>query len=487
MKSRAPEPIAFEPEAAAPFRFRQLGERYLITNDFGRHRFLTEEELRAFVGGKLEPGPLVEDLASDGFLRGRMEFDALVERWRRRQAFLFQGPTLHVVVVTLRCNHRCLYCHASSVPMKDSSTDMTEETARKVVDRIFETTSGAVTIEFQGGEPLANWPIVKFVVEYARRKNETAGKSLWLNLVSNMSLMDDEKLDWLFERGVNFCTSLDGPADLHDKNRPFAGGASQAVTAKWWKKIRGKTAGRVFRIDALLTTTRLTLERGKDVVDEYLRLGARGVFLRPLNPFGMARATWSRIGYTAEEFLAFYEKTLDYILEVNKTRPFFEQQARLFLAKIMTDDDPNFLDLRSPCGAGIGQVAYNYDGRIYTCDEGRMLSRMGDESFSIGEAGQGSYAEQAGHPVVKALAVASCLDNQPSCSECAYKLYCGVCPIQCYSEQGDIMGRMPSNTRCKINKGVLDILFRRLDEPGNRKIFARWLKRRDPDVLYQRS
>lgn len=31
------------------------------------------------------------------------------------------------------------------------------------------------------------------------------------------------------------------------------------------------------------------------------------------------------------------------------------------------------IDERSPCGACIWQVAYNYDWKIYSCDEWRML------------------------------------------------------------------------------------------------------------------
>ncbi len=458
-----------------------------MTNDFGRFRLMADAEFHEFVEGRLPAMPsAAQALADDGFVRDRMDFDRLPALWRQRNGFLWQGPGLHVIIVTLRCNHRCLYCHASSVPMADRSTDMSEETARQVVDRIFESPSPAITIEFQGGEPLANWPAVKFIVDYARQKNETAKKSLWLNLVSNMSLMDSEKLDYLLERGVNFCTSLDGPADLHDKNRLFVGGSSQAETIKWFKRIRRKTSGRVFRIDALLTVTRFSLGRARDIIDEYLRVGSRGVFLRALNPFGLARETWSRIGYTPEEFLKFYEEAFDYILEINRKKVFFEQGARLFLAKILSDDDPNFLDMRSPCGAGIGQLAYNYDGRIYTCDEGRMLSRMGDESFQIGDAAEGGYAKAVSHPVVKAVAVASCLDNQVQCSQCAYKPYCGICPIQCYAEQGDIMGRMPSNSRCKVSKGVLDIIFRRMDDPVNRRIFKAWLRKREDKGLYQR-
>lgn len=486
---------AHDPVKTGPFRFRKVAGKTLITNDLGRWHLLGDAEFHAFLAGGLKDGePLTDALVADGFIRDRMDFDALSERWARRNRFLWQGPALHVVVTTLRCNHRCVYCHASALPITDSSTDMTEETARKVVDRVFESPSPAVTIEFQGGEPLANWPVVKTIVEYAREENKAAGKSLWLNLVTNLSFMDEEKLDWLLARGVNFCTSIDGPAEVHDRNRPWSGGASHDTAVKWFKTISERTKRKTFRIDALLTVTRHSLPKAREIVDHYAEIGARGIFLRPLNPYGLADATWGKIGYGPEEFLEFYRTALDRVLELNRERPrgrpFFEQAARLYLAKILTDDDPNFLDLRSPCGAGIGQLAYNWDGSVYTCDEGRMLNRMGDDTFRIGSVREGSYAETVGHPTVRALSVASTLDNQVECSQCAYKPYCGICPVQCYKDQGDIMGRMPTNARCRISKGILDLLFDRLQDPKNEKIFRGWLKKKKgdgADALYQRG
>ena len=484
----AAELAPFDPVQTGFFRFRRMGDRFLITNDFGRHCILSEAEFRNFSAGQLdEASPLYGRLAHDGFIRNRMDFDSQVAGWRSRNRFLWQGPSLHVVVVTLRCNHRCLYCQSNSVAMSNRGCDMSLETARKVVDRIFETTSPAVTIEFQGGEPLVNWPVVEFIVSYARRKNREAGKHLWINLVSNLSLLDDRRLDFLLKNQVNFCTSLDGPADLHNKNRVFSGGDSHARTVGWFKKIYRRTKSKMFRIEALLTVTRASLPRHKAIVDQYVALGARGVFLRSLSPLGMARGVWDRIGYTAEEFLDFYRKACDYILEVNRRQVFFEQTARIFLAKIMTDEDPNFLDLRSPCGAGIGQIAYNFDGGIYSCDEGRMFSRMGDESFRIGSVHEGAYKDSVGHPVIRAIAVASCLDNQICCSSCAYKPYCGVCPVHCYAEQGTIMGHMPSSTRCRIQKGILDYLFEKLEDPKTERIFRKWLKQAKDRISYQRQ
>ncbi|MDE2491371.1 MAG: His-Xaa-Ser system radical SAM maturase HxsB [Elusimicrobia bacterium] len=486
MRRRAPAAAAGAKPAF--FRFRRLGRRILITNDFGRHRLMTDAEFRSFAAGSLDgPPDLLEALARDGFLAERMDFEDLAEAWRARGRYLWQGPTLHIIVVTLRCDHRCLYCQASAGRMSDKGVDMTPETARLVVDRIFESASPALTIEFQGGEPLANWPVVRFIVEYARAKGAETGTSLGLSLVTNLSLMDDEKLDFLLDNGVGLCTSLDGPADLHNANRLFSGGDSHERTTRWFRRISERAGPGRSRIEALLTVTRRSLPRAREIVDEYARVGAGGIFLRSLSPLGLARGLWERIGYAPEEFLAFYREAFARVLELNRDRPFVEQSARLFLAKILSDEDPNFLDIRSPCGAGIGQLAYNFDGSVYTCDEGRMLSRMGDESFRIGSVRSGTRRETVAHPAVRALAVASCLDAQPDCSRCAYKPYCGICPIQCYVEQGDIMGHMPSNSRCRIHKGILDLLFEKLENPKNETLFRRWLRRPEDGSAYQRS
>jgi sulfatase maturation enzyme AslB (radical SAM superfamily) len=54
--------------------------------------------------------------------------------------------------------------------MDQKELDMSKETAKKVVDTIFYTSNPSITIEFQGGEPLVNWDVIKFIVEYAEKK-----------------------------------------------------------------------------------------------------------------------------------------------------------------------------------------------------------------------------------------------------------------------------------------------------------------------------
>jgi isoleucyl-tRNA synthetase len=50
----------------------------------------------------------------------------------------------------------------------------------------------------------------------------------------------------------------------------------------------------------------------------------------------------------------------------------------------LTGEDPGFMDLRWPAGTVLGCLAYNYDGRIFVSDEGRMVDHQGDPIFQVG-------------------------------------------------------------------------------------------------------
>ena len=105
-----------------------------------------------------------------------------------------------------------------------------------------------------------------------------------------------------------------------------------------------------------------------------------------------------------------------------------------------------------------------------------MVARMGDDIFRLGKVGEDEYLDLVSHPTVRALAAASCLEGLPSCTDCAYNCYCGVCPIYNYVRQGDLYGQMPANERCRVAKGTMDLLFSHLDAGGDemRALLTRW-------------
>jgi uncharacterized protein len=469
--------------ALVPIRFRAVGGEVLLTNPWGDWLFVSPAELDALKKDELAEGsPLAARLGAKNFLRAGLDVEAIAARERHKKRFLDQGPNLHICVVTLRCNETCVYCHASRADMDRVDTDMTPEIGEKVVDLMLQSTSPAVTLEFQGGEPLVNFPVMKHVIEYALVKNRAYQKELGFTMVSNLSLMDEEKLAYLVDKKVQICTSIDGPEKLHQKQRVLIGDNSHRVAAKWIEKINAKYIAlgldpSLYHVEALLTTTREALKIPREIVDTYVGLGCRAIFLRPVDPFGFAEKTHKAIEYDRAAYADFYRTATDHILDYNKKgEQVLERYGAIFLTKILSDDDPNFLDIRSPSGSGIGALAYNYDGRIFTSDEGRMMAESGDPFFEIGHVSTARYRDLMKHETVRALVLASIREVQPDCASCTYAPYCGIQPEHSYRVSGSIFGRMRESPLCRVHKGIQDYLFEKLreDDPATVATLRRW-------------
>lgn len=445
-------------------------EHILLTTDFGSWIVLNTEEFKKLNKGELKGKPL-EKLENEGIILTEDNIQKVTESYKNKNLFLFQGPSLHIVVPTLRCNQKCLYCHSKSHPPDAKGYDMDKETAKKVVDFIFQTSSNAITIEFQGGEPLLNFDIVKYVIEYATELNKIHKKNLKFDLVTNLTIMDKEKLDYLVDKRIGICTSLDGPKIVHDKNRPYVGGGeSYEDVVKWIEPIKAESP---FELNALMVTTRNSLKYPKEIIDEYIKHGFKMIQLKQLSRLGYATSTWEKIGYTADEFLDFWKKSLDHIIEVNKKGTlFYEFITRHILKKILTNSNSTLLDLMSPCGAAIGQLAYAQDGNIYTCDEARMY-----DLFKLGNVKENTMKEVLTSEQTCDIVASSTNDNL-ICDACVWKPYCGVCPVCNYSEQGNLIPKLALSNRCKIYKGIFEHIFRKLifDKEAS-KVFHDWVKK----------
>ena len=484
------------PSDLAPFRFREVGGEMLLTNYVGDWVFVSKDEMNELARGHLDASSaLYARLAERNFIRSKLDVPAMAERTRGRKRFLHYGANLHVMVVTLRCNETCVYCHASRADMDAVQTDMTPEIAEKSVDLALQSTSPSVTIEFQGGEPLVNFPVMKHIVQYALARNRAYGKQLEFTLVSNLALMDEDKLSFLVDNKVQICTSIDGPEAIHTKQRVLVGGNSHASAVRWIEKINKAYINigldpTLYHVEALLTTTREALKYPREIVDTYQSLGCRAIFLRPIDPFGFAEKTARKVEYDRAAYHEFYQTAVDYILEKNrKGEQLLERYASIFLTKIVGGVDPNFLDIRSPGGSAIGQIAYSYDGAIFTSDEGRMMHEMGDSSFKIGDVFTTKYRDLVKHPTVRALIMASLRDVQPDCVNCTYTPYCGVQPEHNHRSMGSIFGRMRESTLCNVHKGIQDFLFNKLREndPPTVEILRRWTTVRERTHFIQAS
>lgn len=462
-----------------PFKFDRLDdEDYVLTNMAGEHLVVPSEELRALVLKELpRKHPLYASLRSKHFIRHPGEqapLELLALKLRTRLSRLAGFTSLHIFVVTLRCDHSCPYCQVSRQMDGEVAFDMTPEMADKALDFVFRSPNPAIKIEFQGGEPLLNFDMICYVVRQAKRRNLAEKRDLEFVIATTLSLLTDEMLEFCHEHDILLSTSLDGPADLHNTNRPRSGKDSHQRFEAGLRKARSVLG--VDKVSALMTTTDKSLPRVREIIDEYLRLGFNGIFLRALSPYGFAIKTRKFMTYDTDRWLDFYKEGLSYILELNKAGiPFVEQYASLVLKKMLTSNDPGYVDLMNPAGAGIAAIVFNYDGSVYASDESRMLAEMGDQSFRLGNILTDSYEDIIlSDQLIDALEQSFTL-GAPMCSDCAFEPYCGAEPVFHHAIFKDVLGRKPESSFCKRNMSIFKhlITLMKADE-SVRRLFIKW-------------
>jgi len=448
------------------------GDNYLVTTEHGAWVLLNRKEYDLLRLHRAEEDPnLFSSLKENGVVLTPEDVGEVISLYRERWSFLFQGPSLHIVVPTLRCNQRCIYCHSRAEPDSGKGFDMDRDTAKAIVDFVFQSPSPVITIEFQGGDCLLNFDVTEYLIDYAREKNKQAKKTLKFALVSNLTKMDESIIKSLKERQImGICTSLDGPKELHNKNRKYLGGEGSYDDVVYWIKRIREEWKHDFNLSALTTITRHSFSQGKEIVDEFAGLGFNSVWLRPLNNIGFAGDAWKKIGYSADEFLDFYKKTFEYIMKQNsKERVFRETLAFLLLKRILQREDARFTDLQSPCGAGIGQLLYKYNGDIHSCDEGKLF-----EEFKLGNVFDSKYSDVFNNDTLISMIDISSKKNY-LCDNCSWNPYCGICPIYTYAAQGTIVSKLALDDKCRAMKGIIPFIFEKiLFSERHREVFLRW-------------
>ncbi|CAJ1765314.1 hypothetical protein IIDPJIOB_00029 [Aeromonas veronii] len=461
-----------------PFNFERLSQdEVLIVNAVGEFSFIQDRELQELVAGELPTDTeLYQELKRKSFLAGSEDSYALrclSAKYRQRKSFLSGGPGLHIFVITLRCGNSCEYCQASRKSVTSSQHDMSQETARNAVDRVFESPNQRITIEFQGGEPLLAFDLIKFIVDYAHEKNSVHGKSLVFVIATSLQYITDEMLDFIKLHSIQISTSLDGPEALHNKNRPSSCGNSYQSTLAGIRKVREAIGDEA--IAAMTTITKDSLPFHQEIVDEYVKHGFHSIFLRPLNMYGFAVKRESKVSYTSAEYFAFYQKSLQYIIDINKAGYYLDEvTASLALNNMLTGRAVGYVDLRSPCGDGTGVLVYHYNSYVYPSDEARMLYDMGDNKFCLGSV-EAPYVELISSDVMGEILMSGVAESLPACAYCAYLPYCGANPIQNYSRTGDLGGHRAKNDFCNKQKPLYRHLFSLLEE--NKDVFTSWVTR----------
>ncbi len=436
---------------------------YLVTNYTGSYVVLNTEEYVMLMADKIDKH-LFEILESNDIIITNANKSRIKNKIRYAKKHLLYGPLLHIVAVTNRCMHNCLYCHSPIVPVDRVEQDMSFKTAKRVVEFIWQSPSPVITIEFQGGEPLLNFKVIRFIVKYAKALNREKKKILKFTIVTNLTIMNKDILEFFEEEEIWPCTSIDGPEQLHNANRPN----SYRDIKKWVPVLQRKLKGHV---SAIAVITSKNIRNPEAIVDTYIKLGFRKIWVHPFQPLGNAKKNFKKLKFSTEDYLKFWKKIVAYIIEKNKKIK--EVGTTFLIRKAIFNENPLFLDLQSPCGAVINQLAYDYNGDVYTCDEGRMLDI---ELFKLGNVNEG-YSKVINKDKICSITKLSM--NELFCERCAFQPYCGICPVMNYAKYNTPLPT-PNDFRCKVLKEQFRFIFYMYHtDKKYKQIFDSWCKTKD--------
>jgi len=470
----APVPPTFH---LLPFRFTRLNGKELLVNEAGEFLFVPAGTVQRLTNEQLDTNTeLYRDLKAKHFVYDESSsplLDILATKVRTKYDHICGGTKLHIFVVTLRCEHSCEYCQVSRQTETRGEFDMSTSTADRAIAMMMDSPARAVTLEIQGGEPLLAFDVIQYIIPRAQRQALEKGKDLDIVVCTNLACVTDDILKYFRDEGVKVSTSLDGPAFLHNKNRPRPGGNS------YEKAIEGIERSRAIlgmeSVAALMTTTAASLDYAAEIVDEYVRCDFHSIFLRPISPYGFAIKTRHRTGYEMGRFLEFYKQGLAHILKVNRGGyRIAEVYTQILLTKILTPHGTRYVDMQSPAGEAWNVLVYNYDGDVYASDESRMLAEMNDFTFRLGNVHKDTRRTIFTGDAALQLFQASCNQALAGCSDCAFQSYCAADPVYHHATQGDMYGNRPTSGFCARNMEVIKQLFSIIEENDRETMRILW-------------
>lgn len=336
------------------------------------------------------------------------------------------------------CNLRCGYCFADTGDFGSHRALMSKEVAQKAIEFAIKGSKKRHNLELDlfGGEPLMNMPVVKFIVDYVRKREKETGKNIKLTLTTNGTLLTDEIVTYLNDNRVMLVLSLDGSKKTHDHMRPYPGHLGSFDKAvEGFKKVIESRRGRNYYLRG--TYTHYNPHFADDVL-AMLEVGSE-ISMEPVvgtnEPYVLTEDDWQILDKEYEKLARIY---LD---KRRKGIPF-----DFFHFNVALDNGPCVAKRLAGCGAGHEYYAITPEGDIYPCHQfvGREQYKMGTLDMGIVKKDMVQYFRHM-HVMKK-----------EECRTCWARFFCsGGCHANADLVNGTI--EKPYEYGCKIQRKRLEM------------------------------
>lgn len=203
------------------------------------------------------------------------------------------APVRLKIQLGLQCNYSCSYClQSSEIPDATVSNVQDAEDFLASLDSWLK--SKPNKIEFWGGEPFAYWKHMKVLVPAMRERFPDAS----MLIVTNGSVLDDEKIDFIEEHGIYIAVSHDAKAQHRRGPDPFDDPEKAAMLRKLWQRIGRKG---MMSFNTVITPENLDVDSPRQWLSEKIGETVMASFEGIVHPHSDGRtedATWTQAQYS---------------------------------------------------------------------------------------------------------------------------------------------------------------------------------------------
>ena len=344
------------------------------------------------------------------------------------------------LVVTERCNLRCVYCYARLSGRWNHGTSMSESIADEIIQKGVVQSKRCDFIQFFGGEPTLNLAKVEYISEKLERLAD-AGEIKWkprLGIVTNGVFENHKRTcESIKKFNIETTISIDGPEKINAITRKISSGAS--TYPRIIRTIMDMIEADI-PITAELVYTAQHIEHGISIVDclEFLQnIGINKVIFQSANPPAGVETTpfHERI---FSKYLEYYMQAVDWWFE-NLTKDYcaidiyFKDLLKMMLGGTSTL-------LSSGCPAGVSDFSIGPDGSVYPC---QLL--YGNPMFYAGDISDVSFQ-------LLSQKIPLIHDEFARCKSCFARHWCQPC-----AALNDFFGNItaPPLSECTIRKSVI--------------------------------
>ncbi|MCX6812982.1 MAG: radical SAM protein [Candidatus Azambacteria bacterium] len=348
------------------------------------------------------------------------------------------------LIINNICNLRCIYCYANAGEQKPQIMPL--EIACAAIDKVIADTKELEFPLFEvsiiGGEPTCSSRLLKDIVRYARRRAKDCGLTARIGIVSNGVF--GHTVRQFISANLDYITfSLDGPAEIHDKQRPMRNSRGSF-------KIAFDNAKNLYNsgmtIGLRCTVSSLSVPRLSEIIEFFHGYFSKATIgVEPLQECGRCKTSGALSPDSME-----YARSLISALVIAKSKDIHIKTSILKFAR-----EANRVSF---CGVNGQNFAINPEGFVTACT--RVTSRE-DCMASIFYYGRYDHEkkefvfDQERYSWLKTLVV----DSIKNCDDCFAKFnYKGDCPIV-KSDCSANFAMTPSK-KCEAIKAITIALFK---------------------------